>query len=455
MSPLAPPTADPPTSGGPAYAEALARLHALGRLGVDLGLERIARVLGGLGDPQRRYASIHLAGTNGKGSTAAMLAACLREAGLRTGLYTSPHLCRFSERIQVDGREIPPDRVATLLERVLALDPALTFFEAATAIGLLHLAEEGVEVAVVETGLGGRLDATNVVAPRVSVITRLGLDHQELLGPDLASIAREKAGIIKAGTPVVAAAAEPEAEAVLHARCAEVSAPLLLEGRDFEVTAAEDGASYRGQRGSLAGLALALRGEHQQGNAALCLAALEVLGERGPRIPEAAIRRGLAAVRWPGRLEWIGEHLLDGAHNPAGARVLARYLEGQGRPLVVVAGILGPKDPAAVLAPILPHASALILTRPRSARALPPGELAAAARGLGYPGRITEAPGLEAALAGVKESGPVLITGSLYLVGEARALLLGEPVDPLPTADPIGATAQTLVAGSSARPPNL
>jgi dihydrofolate synthase / folylpolyglutamate synthase len=415
----------------PGYVATLERLRSLSRHGVHLGLERMERTLDRLGSPQRAFPSLHVAGTNGKGSTSAMLDACLRRAGLRTGLYTSPHLCRFTERIQVDGREIARGALSRYVDRALAVEPALTFFEAATVAAFCCFAEERVEIAVVETGLGGRLDATNVITPLVSVITRLGLDHTELLGLDLASVAREKAGILKPGVPALSAPAAPEAERVVSERASALGCRLRVAGRDFSLVEEEQRLVYRGAA-VLDGLRLALAGDHQRENAALCLAALEELRAQGRHIPDAALREGLAAVRWPGRLEQVDDrHLLDGAHNPDGARALARAL-GERRDLCLVVGILGPKDPRPVLEPLLPHAGRVVFTRPRSERAIPPEELAPL-----VPGAAT-AVDLAAALDLLRDDGrPRLVTGSLYLVGEARSLLLGEPCDPLPTADPI------------------
>jgi dihydrofolate synthase/folylpolyglutamate synthase len=420
------------------YAATLDRLRSLSRFGVRLGLERMARVLDCLGRPQRRFSSVHLAGTNGKGSTAAMLASCLAAAGYRTGLYTSPHLCRFSERIRVSGTEIRAEELEKWVHRVLALEPGLTFFEAATAVALAHFAEQQVEVAVVETGLGGRLDATNVLVPRVSVLTRIDLDHQEILGSDLTSVAREKAGIIKQGVPAISAPAEPEVQAVIRQRCTELDAPLRLAGQDF-VLRPEGGGL--GSGGALSfetagwtcdSLQVPLAGDHQLENATLCLGALSELRRSGMVVPEDSIRQGLRKTRWPGRMEWVGPYLLDGAHNASGARALAAALEHLGLRVALIMGLLGPKDPRPVLEPLLPHASRALFTRPRSSRAIDPRELSGAVEG----GEVVE--DLPSAIRRLEtHPGPRLVTGSLYLVGEARALLLGEPVDPVPTADPM------------------
>jgi dihydrofolate synthase/folylpolyglutamate synthase len=413
------------------YAAALRRLQGLGRLGVRFDLSRLAPALRRLGHPERRFRSVHLAGTNGKGSTAAMIAACLEEAGLRTGLYVSPHLSRFTERIRIDGAEIDRAEVPGLSRRVLSAGPELTFFEAVTVMALSHFAERGVEVAVVETGLGGRLDATNVVTPEVAVLTRIDLDHTDILGRELIEVAAEKAGIIKRGVPVVSAPpATAEVAALLERRSAELDAPLLLLGRDFQLRAG----SFEGQAWSLRDLELGMAGGHQLENAALCLAALERLQGRGIAVTPEHARRGLAGVRWPGRMEWIDRrHLLDGAHNPCGARALARGLPD--RRFVIVMGLLGSRSAAEFLRPLASRCARLVLTRPRSERAVPPEAMAREV--VGMVREVEIAPDLRAALRSAGGEHPVLVTGSLYLVGEARELLLGEPGDPELTADPL------------------
>ena len=382
------------------------------------GLERMQAVLERLGQPQQSLRVVHLAGTNGKGSTAAMLEACLRAAGVRAGLYTSPHLCRFTERIQVAGQEIPPGEVARWCDRLRQLEPGLTFFEAATAMALGHFASASVELAVVETGLGGRLDATNVVQPVACVLTHLGLDHLEQLGPTLAHVAREKAGIIKPAVPVVSAPLTAESELVVRGQAQRLGAPLAVLGQDFDSDEAQPGCG--------------LEGAHQQQNAALCLATLELLAAAGVVSDLGAARGGLSQVRWPGRMERVGgQTVLDGAHNPDGTRALARALVQAGsQDLCLVLGVLGPREIEPLVAPLRPLARRIICTQPRSARAVPAEQLAAAV------GQAEVVPDLEAALALSAGEGDRLITGSLYLVGQARALLCGERVDPVVTADP-------------------
>jgi dihydrofolate synthase / folylpolyglutamate synthase len=389
------------------YREALERLFLLRRFGVRPSLEGVERALQALGNPHQGFGVVHLAGTNGKGSTAAFCASLLGAANCRTGLYTSPHLCRFTERIRVDGREIAQADVARWVERLLPLD--LTFFELATAMAFAVFREAGVEVAVVEAGLGGRWDATNVVAPLVSVVTGVALDHVEVLGGTLESIAREKAGIFKRGVPAVAACRDDGARRVLLEEAARVGAPLALLGRDF--------ASYPGP--------LTMLGGYQTQNAALALRAIAACPARFLASPDAQAR-ALARTFWPGRLEWLAADVLcDGAHNPDGAAALAAALPdilGK-RPFTLIAGFVDDKDARAILAPLVPLASRVILTHPPSPRALDPAPL-------GH----EVAASLKDALA--MSNGLRVVCGSLFLVGEARHLLLGEEMDPIAAQDP-------------------
>jgi dihydrofolate synthase / folylpolyglutamate synthase len=429
------------------YAEALARLLALRggeHAGMRPGLERIETLLDALGNPEQRYTLVQVGGTNGKGSTAAMLAAILKAAGRRVGLYTSPHLISFRERIRVDGEAIAEDDVAdgfdalaTLVARVDA-----TMFEATTALALDHFAREAVDIAVLEVGLGGRLDATTVGVPAATVVARIDLDHQEVLGPTLAAIAREKAAIIRAGVAVAAAQA-PAAEAVLLERAASTGVPLLLEGR--ELTVRMTGRDLSGQTLDLAGpgwrlanARIPLLGTFQPSNALLATAAAHVLG-----IGPDAIRAGLARARWPGRFEVLryrDRHVvLDGAHNPAGARALAASLtEWFGEAAVtLIFGALRDKDTAGMLGPLAARARRVILTASSSPRAA----TAEALRGFvpAGPERVETATSPAEALA-VAEQAPrtpiLCIAGSLSLVGDVLRLASGGGDNPCPIEKP-------------------
>ena len=417
----------PPAPPG-AGESALAWLTGLGPLHVDLGLERIERLLERLGHPERSYPSLHVAGTNGTGSTCAMAAAGLRAAGLRVGFYSSPHLVRFEERVAIDGIPIgEADLVRGLAAvREAAAGIPLTYFEAGTALALLHFRGR-VDAAVLETGLGGRLDATNAVRPAACAITALGLDHTEILGPTLAHIAREKAGILKPGVPCAAAAPPPEALPVLEGRAREVGCELWLEGRDF---ALEDG-RYRGRGWEIPAVAVGLRGPHQRHNAAVALALLELASRSVTATPEAA-RRGVAQARWPGRLEVLRRGqatvVLDGAHNPAGAEALAAALRAEwpGRPVRLVFGVLVEKDAPAMVSSLFPLARSAVLVAPPSPRARAPGEILPLARAacadVSVAGSVAEA--LDRAVAAADPSDLVVVCGSLYVIGEARARLL-------------------------------
>ncbi|HSS37703.1 MAG TPA: Mur ligase family protein [Polyangia bacterium] len=417
-----------PAPPPPRYADLLARLDtAAGALGVDMGLDRVRRALARLGDPQRRYLTLQIAGTNGKGSTAAMAEAILRRAGLRTGLYTSPHLARFTERIRVDGREVDGDRLAALDVQVQASGERLTYFEIATVLGFLAFAEAGVDVAVLETGLGGRLDAVTCCEPLATAITSIGIDHTEYLGPTIADIAREKAGILKPAIPCFVGRVSGEAADVIAARAAQIGAPLRWLDTDFSAPAAHVG----------------LAGPHQTDNAAIAVALAEAVAACVGRPLDAAgagtIAAALAGVRWPGRLERLAEDLwIDCAHNAQGARALAAALTeiAAGRPVTLLMSVARDKDVDAMLAALAPVARRLIATGNDSPRALPAGDLAARARA-----RFAEVTAIadpEAALARARAAGDVVVVcGSIFLVGPLRARLLGEPVDPRRTSDPL------------------
>jgi dihydrofolate synthase/folylpolyglutamate synthase len=417
------------------YAEAVARLLALRGgeyAGMRPGLERIEALLDALGHPEQAYTLAQVGGTNGKGSMAAMLAAMLRAEGRRVGLYTSPHLVNFRERIRVDGAAISEDALVDGVEalgtQVARLDA--TVFEASTALALDHFARERVDVAVLEVGLGGRFDSTTVGRPVVEVLGPIDFDHREFLGDTLTAIATEKAGILRSGT-AISAAQPPEAAAVVLDHVARAGLPLLMEGRELSV--AVRARSLDGQRIDCAGpgwrlddLTLGLLGAYQPGNALLAVAAARVLG-----VGERATRQGLARARWPGRFEvrrraggWL---VLDGAHNPAGARALAASLDayfGQA-PATFVVGMLRDKDAAGILAPLLPRARRVVLTASSSPRAAAPGDLRAlvpAAVPCALAASVSEA----LALADEEPASPILcVAGSLTLVGDALRHLTG------------------------------
>jgi dihydrofolate synthase / folylpolyglutamate synthase len=418
------------------YAEVLGRLYAARRAGVRFELGRVRAALARLGHPERRAAvRVHIGGTNGKGSTAAFVEALCRRGGLRTGLYTSPHLSRLCERFVVDGAPVGEEAVAAAAEAVLAVAGELTFFEQVTALALALFAEAGVEVAVLEVGLGGRLDATNAVDCEVAAVTGVALDHQAYLGAELAAIAAEKAGIFKAGQrAVIGAAGEPAAatQLVAAARRAEVAALAVID--DAAVAA-------------LDGWPVGLAGPHQRANAACALAVADHLTALGHlRLAGDERRAALAETRLPGRLETLADAprvIADGAHNPHAAAALARALAPMPRRrLILVVGVAADKDVAGVLAPLAALADGIIATRAGGERAMPPVELAQLARRLA-PGReVATAPDVATALDGARAAARaddlIVCAGSLFVVGAAREAVLGVTPDPLPVSDPMG-----------------
>lgn len=407
-------------------------------------LARTRQVLHALGDPHRGLRVVHVAGSKGKGSTAANIDSILRAAGLRTGFYSSPHLHTFRERIRLDGQLISQKDVVRLLAQcrpAIEAVPGITTFEIMTVLALLHFAQQQVDWVVLEVGLGGRLDATNVVTPAVSVITPISHEHTALLGDTLAQIAREKAGIIKPGVPVVLAPQQAEALAVFQEVAAAQGARLTLAGRDWSWQGLSDGLD--GQRfavrsaatpwpvDTLSGLRTPLLGAHQLANATTAIAACAELVSQGAPISVASLRRGLAQVVWPCRLEVLTSPagptlVLDSAHNDASARLLraalAHYFPGQ--PLTMVVGISNDKDAAGILADLLPGAERAILTRSRHPRAADPQELAPLAGRYLPAGRVSVVGSVAEALAGaLTQTGPeavICLTGSLFIAGEAR-----------------------------------
>ena len=419
-----------------------AYLFSLEQIGIKLGLEQIHRLLLALDRPDLAYPSIIVAGTNGKGSTSAMIERGLRDAGYRTGLYTSPHLVAIEERVAIDGVSIAPATFDRLAERVRDAAAALphppSFFEATTALALEAFRDARVDVAVLEVGLGGRLDATNAVTPVLSVITSIDLDHQQYLGHSIAGIAAEKAGILKPGVAAVLGSNSEEVRAVVTRIAATQGAPLTYAPDGVAATAAVTHGlttlSLTTPAGAMAPVVLGLRGRHQIDNAITATRALEVLDAAGVvSVPLAARRAALERVRWPARLEmrqWrpagtSHDVLVDGAHNPAGAAALGRYLtEVFGRPLPIIFAAMRDKDIDGLVEALAPHACAFICTAARSPRAARPDELA------GRVGRITPhlpvlAAGTPAAaLAAAAPLGqPIVVAGSLYLAGEIRELL--------------------------------
>ena len=414
------------------YRESLDYLYSLQLFGIKLGLNNIRELLARLDNPQRKLRIIHIAGTNGKGSTAAALANIFQAAGIQAGLYTSPHLHSFTERIRVATRQISEAEVVALIEELRPHAEALrtTFFEFTTAMALLHFQRCGVEWVILETGLGGRLDATNVVEPELCLITPIALDHTAYLGNTLAEVAAEKAGIFKPQVPVLSARQQPEVEQVLSHRAQQLAAPMLLAGRDYRWQADADRLSFFGLGSELERLTPGLLGCHQHQNLALALAAAAYLRGNGVALPVQALQQGIERVRWPGRLEWLPEQiLLDGAHNVAGAGVLAAYLRQQklGK-LHLILGTKADKQSELLLQELLPEVGWLYATRPPVDAAVSPEKLVQQAEASGVPAAEFADPqaALAAALQNRQPGEPLLVAGSLFLVAAVRELLVSE-----------------------------
>jgi dihydrofolate synthase/folylpolyglutamate synthase len=426
---------------------ALDYLLGLEQFGIKFGLDNIQAMADALGHPERAYRTIHIAGTNGKGSVTAMVDAALRAAGYRSARYTSPHLRHLSERFVVDGTPVSTETlermagqlretIEALIARGRLLAPP-TFFEATTAIAFALFREAGVDVAVCEVGLGGRLDATNILVPEVTAITSIGFDHQQYLGSTLAEIATEKAGIIKAGVPIIVGDMPSEAIDPI-ARIAEERGAPLVRAREGS-TVVDRGPTDAGGRFirletpacDYGSIELALAGEHQVGNALVAIRVLEAFGERARLpVPHSSAGQGLETVRWPGRLERRTlpdgrQLLLDAAHNPEGAQALARYLASTfPSPPALVFTAMRDKDVGGILRALSPQVHTLVLTRARTTRGADPHELATTARAIGVACGTVVEPSLDRALARAWSLTPtIVVAGSIYLLGDVMEAL--------------------------------
>ena len=413
------------------YRDTLAYLSSLNKMGIRFGLDPIRSLLERLCNPQNGYPTILIAGTNGKGSVAAMTAAILSAAGFKTGLYTSPDLIDFRERIRINDGMISGEEATDCVEQVKEkVTEEVSYFEFLTAMAFLHFHRRHVDIAVLEIGMGGRLDATNVVIPLLSVITNISLEHREYLGNTLEKITREKGGIIKEGGTCLTAAVQKPVIETLKTLCKEKGATLCRLGKEIRIRIHRDGTfSYRGIERRYKRLACPLVGRHQFSNAALALGSVELIGHAGFRIDERAVVEGLRKTRWEGRLELLQSApmlLVDGAHNPAGAATLWRALKDDFsyRRLWLIFGVLGDKDYRAMVKRLFPLADEIILTRPDSDRALPLDVLLPAARKFHKKIQIIENPGdaLRQALSQAGNGDLVCVAGSLYLVGEIKRI---------------------------------
>ena len=415
------------------YEEALSYIHSICWKGSKLGLDRTRELLGKLDDPQKELKFIHIAGTNGKGSTAAMLSSILEEAGYRVGLYTSPFINRFNERMQVNHQPIPDEELAALTEYVRphadAMADSPTEFELITALAMVWFARQKCDIVVLEVGMGGELDSTNIIdVPEAAVIAAMGLDHVKELGPTMADIARAKAGIIKEGGRVVSYGGNPEADEVIAAVCRARNASLCqpdfsaivpgdfsLEGQTF---------SYKGWRG----LRIPLVGAYQMNNAAVVLETVEVLRQRGWSVSDEAVRQGLADTRWPARFEVLRRDpvfIVDGGHNPHGIRATAESLSRlfPGRKITFVTGVMADKDGEHILGLIVPLADQFFTVRPDNPRAMDAGELAARIEAMGAKATACASvrDGVDRAIQAEGPHGVACALGSLYMSGEVRS----------------------------------
>lgn len=415
------------------YEEALSYIHSICWKGSKLGLDRTRELLGKLDDPQKELKFIHIAGTNGKGSTAAMLSSILEEAGYRVGLYTSPFINRFNERMQVNHQPIPDEELAALTEYVRPYADAMadspTEFELITALAMVWFARQKCDIVVLEVGMGGELDSTNIIdVPEAAVIAAMGLDHVKELGPTMADIARAKAGIIKEGGRVVSYGGNPEADEVIAAVCRARKASLRqpdfsaivpgdfgLEGQTF---------SYKGWRG----LRIPLVGAYQMNNAAVVLETVEVLRQRGWSVSDEAVRQGLADTRWPARFEVLRRDpvfIVDGGHNPHGIRATAESLRRlfPGRKITFVTGVMADKDVEHILGLIVPLADQFFTVRPDNPRAMDAGELARRIEAMGAKATACASvrDGVDRAIQAEGPHGVACALGSLYMSGEVRS----------------------------------
>lgn len=415
--------------------QALNYIHGLYRKGAQPGLHRIGSLLAQLGDPQKQLKFIHIAGTNGKGSTAAMTASVLTCAGYRTALFTSPYIYRFNERIQIGGQQIPDDAVIALTQRLIPLAEAMadrpTEFEFVTAMAMVYFREQNCDLVVLEVGMGGALDATNIIpAPEVAVLTNIGLDHTDVLGDTVEKIAANKAGIIKPGCHCVVYRGTASVEAVYEQVCARLGCPLLKAEFDSIRLLHCD---LFGQRFDCAGfqaLELPLLGDHQLHNCAVVLAVLKALRQRGYAIEEAAIRAGLAQVSWPGRFDVVSRKplfIIDGGHNPQCIRALVRNVEDylQGKRIIALTGVLADKDYGEMFRPVMDKVERFVCVTPDNPRRLEAEELAAHLRKAGAQAEAcaTVAAGVARAKELAGETGAVLCFGSLYSIGDIHNAL--------------------------------
>ncbi len=446
------------------YLKCLDKIYKLGRFGIKLELDTIKNILSLLDNPEKKYNLVHVAGTNGKGSTATYIASILQKAGFKTGLYTSPHLIKFNERMTINGEQISNDDVVNAYEAVDKADTGTrkaTFFEIATAMGFYYFSKKNVDWAVIETGMGGRFDATNIIKPNVSVITNLSIEHTDYLGNTIKALAKEKGGIIKAGIPVITGVSQPSGLKVIKAVAKKNSSKLYMYKKDFSIRKdpCQDTYSYKGIKQNFNHLIKPLPGDHQKENLSFALAACELIFENLKKsknltkfkkptkfkkltennsqytLNQTLVKKGLAITRWPGRLEHVKEHplvIIDGAHNLKAARVLGKYLSSalNNKKLTLVLGILDDKPYEKMLESLVPCAHNIIITKAKIDRSLEPFVLKKAVEKISNkPVTIIEdvKKAVTHAIDISKDDDAVCIAGSLYVAGEAREQLTIKP----------------------------
>ena len=424
------------------YRELVSWLYSLQRFGIKFGLSKTSNLLKAFGNPHRGPRYIHIAGTNGKGSVGAMLESMLMKSGLKVAFYSSPHLVSFTERFRINREHIKKNQAALLireLKRAIRQEEPPTFFELTTAMALIYFFRSHVDLGIIEVGMGGRLDATNVITPMVSIITTIGLEHREFLGNTIMDIAKEKGGIIKEGIDVVTAVNQPCVVSLLESLCRQRGAPFWRVGHDVRYRRLPSGLlGYYGLRKRFKNLELGLKGRFQYRNAALALLTVEILQRKGLIVSDEAIRLGLADPIWHGRLEEVSSNptiILDGAHNPSAMRSLAHSIvsDFNFRQLILVFGVMEDKDITSILKEIVPLATRVIYTRPTYYRAANPACVMDMAKEFGKAGEIglPLSTAIERARDLADEGDLILITGSLFTVGEAKSYLdpIGHPIE--------------------------
>ena len=414
------------------YKESVSWLFGLQKYGIKFGLSKTTNLLKAFGNPHHNQHYIHIAGTNGKGSVGAILESILMQAGLKVGLYTSPHLVSFTERFRINRELITKDQAASLIREIYEVtsqkEPP-TFFELTTAMTLIYFFRKDVDISIIEAGMGGRLDATNVIYPMVSIITNIGLDHQHFLGDTIIDIAKEKGGIIKKEIDLVTAVDQPPVVKLFESLCRKRDAPFWRVGKHARYRRLSSGLlGYYGLQDRFRNLELGLKGRFQHRNAALALLALEILKRKGMTISDEAIQLGLTDPLWPGRLEEVASDptiILDGAHNPSAMRSLAQAIDNEFHfeKLILVLGIMEDKDISNIFTKILPLAHKVIYTRPTYYRAANPQYLMDVAKKFGKDGevRLPLSKAIERARDLADKKTLILITGSLFTVGEAKS----------------------------------